>query len=195
MIRCLAALALFVIALMLSPFIRLDPLLHVLLQLPLLGVSGWLAFRQVRAKPGYALPLLFVVLTTLAYWMLPRSIDLALADWRVDLLKLASLPLLVGAPLAMAWPGLHPILRGLLKAQTISMLGVLGFLYTHAPVRICNAYLVSDQERLGQGFLAAALLLAVCWSFPVVFAKDPVPGNHNPENRNPENHDLVRHPL
>ena len=91
----------------------------------------------------------------------------------MDLGKFLSVSLLVGAPLGMAWSRLHPLLRGFVKAQSVSMLGVLGFLYTHAPVRICNSYLVSDQERLGVGFLLVAGGLAACWSLPLLTGGPP----------------------
>jgi hypothetical protein len=47
------------------------------------------------------------------------------------------------------------------------MLGVLAFLYIHAPVRICNSYLVADQERLGFAFLMTAIGLAIAWAIPL----------------------------
>jgi hypothetical protein len=81
--------------------------------------------------------------------------------------KFTTLPLAAGLPLALAWPHTHRILRGLIKAEAISMLGILGFLYTHAPIRICNSYLVSDQIRLGFGFFWVAAGLSLVWSLPV----------------------------
>jgi hypothetical protein len=50
------------------------------------------------------------------------------------------------------------------------MLAVMAFLYTHAPMRLCNAYLAEDQYRLGIGFLALAFAAAVAWIAPLLFA-------------------------
>jgi len=43
------------------------------------------------------------------------------------------------------------------------MLAVLGWLYIVAPVRICNNYLVNQQESAGWWMVDLALLLFGCW--------------------------------
>lgn len=148
-----------------------DPVTHVLVQLPLLAVAGALVADCFSIDGGAwnrgGITSLLFALFAIAFWMLPRSIDAALTSPEVALAKFISIPLLVGAPLAMGWKRAHPLLRGFLKAQAISMLGILAFLYTHAPIRICNAYLRSDQERLGYGFLFAAFGLALLWIIPL----------------------------
>lgn len=160
-----------------------DPVTHVLLQLPLLALAGALIAKALLEdrhwcqspwlKGGLA-PILIAIFT-IAFWMLPRSIDAALTDPRMEIAKFVTVPLLVGAPLAIAWPKAHPLLRGFLKAEAVSMLAVMAFLYTHAPVRICNAYLVGDQERLGLCFLLAAILCAVLWTGPIFWDRRPHP--------------------
>jgi hypothetical protein len=64
----------------------------------------------------------------------------------------------------------HPLTRAVIKAQTVSILAVMAFLYTHAPMRLCNAYLAEDQYRLGIGFLALAFTAATAWIAPLLFA-------------------------
>jgi len=171
--------ALVALCLALQPAAETDPVVHVLLQLPLLALAGGIAARRIDLPAGYAAAALIVALVAIAFWMLPRSIDAALTDWRMGAVKFVSVPLLIGAPLSACWRHLHPVLRGFLKAQAISMLCVLGFLYTHAPLRICNAYLVNDQERLGVGFLIVAAALAIVWSIPVLFGA-PSPSTEKP---------------
>lgn len=151
-----------------------DPVTHMLVLLPALALAGWLmasALRaqrfQLRRTDANALTLLSVF--AILFWMLPRYIDASLTDPVVGAAKFISIPLCVGAVLAVSWRATHPLLRGFLKANALSMLGVLAFLYTHAPVRICNSYLVVDQERLGYGFLFAALILGVTWTAPLFF--------------------------
>ena len=148
-----------------------DPVTHVLVQLPALAVTGAL-FAPIFSVDGGAwnrggIPTLLVALFAIVFWMLPSSIDSALTSPVVEAAKFVSVPFLIGVPLAMGWKRAHPLLRGFIKAQAISMLGILAFLYTHAPVRICNAYLVGDQERLGYGFLFAALGVSLLWIIPL----------------------------
>ena len=162
-----------------------DPVTHLLLQLPLLALAGTLIakalledrhWRQSSWMNGGLAPILIAIFT-IAFWMLPRSIDDALSDPGMEIAKFVTVPLLIGAPLTIGWPKAHPLLRGFLKAEAVSMLAVMAFLYTHAPIRICNAYLVSDQERLGHGFLLAAILCAVLWTWPIFWdrRRHPVP--------------------
>jgi len=149
-----------------------DPVTHVLVLLPALAAAGWLAATALTAHgwklaEAHANSVTLISVFTIAFWMLPRYIDASLTDPMVEAAKFVSLPLLVGAALAVAWPSTHPILRGFLKANAISMLGVMAFLYTHAPIRICNSYLVQDQEQLGYAFLCLAIALSVAWAIPL----------------------------
>ncbi|WP_350333659.1 hypothetical protein [Coralliovum pocilloporae] len=172
MIRLPLALLMLIAALWLIPHAERDPVIHVLVQIPLLvgiGVAGAWGFQNSRDRYS----LLIVALFTLAFWMLPRSIDAALGSLWVDGAKFITLPLLAGVPFTLCWSSLTPMLRGFLKANALSMLGVLGFLYIHAPVRICNSYLVSDQERLGYGFLYLAAGLIILWGWPLLFGALP----------------------
>ncbi len=170
-VNVVTAAVLFSICLVLRQPLESDPVTHILVQLPLLAVAGALAVRDLSIGHGDwnrgGVAALLIALFTIAYWMLPRSIDAALQSPVVGTAKFISVPLLVGVPLAIAWSRAHPLLRGFLKAEAISMLGVLAFLYTHAPFRICNAYLVNDQERLGYGFFFVAIGLSLIWIFPL----------------------------
>ncbi len=157
-----------VFALGLSPYVTSDPVLHVLVQIPLLLLSGGFAASRMTISKNTAYAFLIIGLITLIYWMLPRSIDAALSSPWNNAGKFVSLPLLAGAPLVLSWKYLHPVLRGFLKANAISMLAILAFLYIHAPIRICNSYLVSDQKNLGYGFFFVAIFLALYWSWPLI---------------------------
>ena len=145
---------------------------HVLVQLPLLAFAGALLVGdKTIAKNGWnkgGFTALFVALFAIAFCMLPRSIDAALASPLMEVAKFVSIPLLVGVTLKLAWNDAHPLLRGFIKAQTISMLAVLAFVYTHAPVRLCNSYLINEQEHLGYGFLLVAISLAIYWISPLL---------------------------
>lgn len=170
------------VAVALQPQVAADPVVHVLLQMPALAVSGAFLPLAGRSAPReWVGPLFILALTTAAFWMLPRSVDAALGDWASLALKYVSLPLGVGLPLALTWRRLGPVARGFIKAQTLSMLLFLAFLYTHAPVRICNLYLVDDQQRLGVGFAVAAIGLTFIWLTPIFFGS-PSQGRKGPHH-------------
>jgi hypothetical protein len=109
-----------------------------------------------------------LVIFTTAFWMLPRSVDSALQYTGYEVLKFLSLPT-AGAALASSFPRTHPLLGGVLKANLISMLGVLAWVYTAAPVRLCNSYLGSDQKMLGTGMAVLAGVLSISWGVALLF--------------------------
>ena len=149
-----------------------DPVTHVLVQLPVLAISGYLFVagpggQYPRITEPLANAISLVAVFAILFWMLPRYIDAALVNPVAELAKFVSIPVFIGGSLGVSWAKSNPFLRGFLKANALSMLGVLAFLYIHAPVRICNSYLVADQERLGFTFLISAFGLAVAWSIPL----------------------------
>ncbi len=149
-----------------------DPVKHVLLQLPFLATSGYLfaiglGVRNLRINKSIANAFSLISVFVILFWMLPRYIDASLVNPMVEFAKFVSIPLFVGGSLAIGWEKSNPFLCGFLKANSLSMLGVLAFLYTYAPVRICNSYLVIDQERLGAAFLITAIGLALAWAIPL----------------------------
>jgi hypothetical protein len=179
-----AAAGIGLIALLGSPLLRtpLEASLvgHVLVQMPLLALSGWLLagtlaprFDAVMARwnRGGVAGLMAVIFTAL-FWMLPLSVDRAVQDGGYEGLKFMSLPC-AGAALALSVRRMQPLLIGALKANLISMLGVLTWLYAAAPVRLCNSYLRSDQETLGAAMAFLALTLAVTWGSSVLFGARP----------------------
>lgn len=175
--RVATAAVLLLAAVMLREPLEALPLTHVLVQLPMLAWAGAIMAPATRLGQGEwnrgGWTSLIVAGSGIAFWMLPRHIDAAIADSAWEVGKFVSLPLLIGLPLRLGWMRAHPLLRGVLKAKALSMLGVMAFLYTHAPVRLCNAYLMEDQYRLGVGFLAVALLLAAAWSAPLFVPRPP----------------------
>ncbi|WP_025041759.1 hypothetical protein [Nitrosospira briensis] len=144
---------------------------HMLVQMPLLVILGIIACRllpvhwqnAVLAGVGGSVPCVVVALFASSYWMLPRALDAALTDPLAEVGKFLSLPLLVGFPLVLAWRRLTLIGRGFVWTNFISMLAVLGWLYIVAPVRVCNSYLVNDQEHAGWYMVIGSILLFVWW--------------------------------
>jgi hypothetical protein len=144
---------------------------HMLVQMPLLVVIGIIAARLVPGRMqdslliqfGGAWPCVIAALFASSYWMLPRALDAALTDPWAEVAKFLSLPFLVGFPLVLAWRRLTLIGRGFVWTNFFSMLAVLGWLYIVAPVRVCNSYLVNDQENAGWYMVIASVLLFFWW--------------------------------
>jgi hypothetical protein len=152
---------------------------HMLLQIPLLAVAGGIAAvsipqswkERIGAWNERGVSGVMLALIASAWWMLPRALDAALASPVVEIAKFVSLPLCVGAPIALSWPRLHTIGRGFVLANVAPMWAVVGWLYIAAPLRVCNFYLVDQQVTAGLGLLwvsiAAALAFAATAFLPV----------------------------
>jgi hypothetical protein len=142
---------------------------HMLVQIPLLALAGSLVAHGASGGRGAVfagfntggVPGLLVALFAAAAWMLPRMLDAALRSALVEAAKFITVPLLVGAPLALSWPLLPPVARGVVWANLISHAAVLGWLYSVAPNRLCTRYLLDQQATLGTTLLIVA---AVCCS-------------------------------
>lgn len=63
-------------------------------------------------------------------------------------------------PLAWSWPRIHPIIRGFVWSNLVSMLFVMSWLYLSAPVRLCNNFLQQQQSLLGKSSILVGILLA-----------------------------------
>jgi hypothetical protein len=87
---------------------------------------------------------------TAAFWMVPRLLDSAVAQPAVDAARYLSLPLLIGLPFSVSWPRMSFIVRGVFLLECIATLFRMGWLYLIWPDRLCNSYLLDDQQRLGQ---------------------------------------------
>lgn len=144
---------------------------QMLLQIPLLVVAGLLLPRSlprralaiVAAWNHRGISTLVLASVTSAFWMLPRMLDAAVNDPLVAIAKFLSVPLLIGLPFALGWPRMSFIVRGVFLVEFIATFFRLGWLYLIWPERLCNNYLLDDQQRLGQYMLliGATLLLGV----------------------------------
>lgn len=145
---------------------------HVLIELPLLAVGGMLIGRFIlerrprlgRTIEKYGIAALLTALFVFLYWMLPQSLDASLADPVYATAKFISLPVLLGIPLALLGAYAFPIVKGFVVCNLISMLLVLGWLYTTAPIQLCNFYMQSEQEQLGRLMIVLACLAFFYWA-------------------------------
>ena len=161
---------------------------HMVLQFPLLLLAGALlaAALPPRARGAVArwnahgIAGLVGVAGVLAVLMVPRALDLALRDGAIDAAKYAAL-VLAGAALRLSWRAAGLVVQGFFLGNVLPMTAVVGQLYIDAPLRLCNAYLLDDQARLGNWLVTAAallirgakpsklpaLLLAPCWLWTI----------------------------
>jgi hypothetical protein len=172
---CLAGAALWA-ALAVSPLrhaLESTMTLQMLVQIPLLALAGawlaqgtpdWLDRHLARWNYQGIGGLLLASLTGMV-WMLPLALDAALDDPRFTLAKFLSVPLLIGAPVALSWPRAGFVVRGVVLLELTATAFRLGWLYLISPVRLCSNYLLDDQERLGRLLLAigVAIVLLLAW--------------------------------
>lgn len=140
---------------------------HMLVQIPLLAIVGALGVtavpQRVRARiaewnrAGVSGTLLALIASS--WWMVPRALDWALASPLMEAAKFVTLPLFVGAPLALSWTALGTMGRGFVIANVLPMWAVVGWAYIAAPVRVCNYYLVDQQVAAGVGLVIVSIAL------------------------------------
>lgn len=150
-------------------------IIHMLVQLPLLIVSGWLLAKAVINRwtnfltawntNGVSGIILFVVITM--YWMLPRALDEALTISYIEIFKYISLPL-VGLLLRDSWNKLQTVGKSFIFLNYLSMFGLMAWLYIDSPIQICNNYLETQQKVLGWGFLVITIWM-ILYLVQVVF--------------------------
>jgi hypothetical protein len=161
----LAAASALVLVLLAPPVRRLlesSMTVQMLAQLPLLAACGVLLARAIPARAAAWLEPwnhggvsgLILASVSSAYWMLPRALDAGVTEPWITFAKFLALPLLTGLPLALAWPRMTFIVKGVLTVEVLATLFRLGWLYLASPDQLCNLYRIDDQQRLGCWLLA-----------------------------------------
>lgn len=160
-----AAAALVLVMPPLDPFLDAVMRRHVEWQMPALVVLGYLAGSGhiprwfAAANPSGLLGLAFA-LGSMALWMIPRSLDVAVVHNAVDQLLHASM---FGSGLALAWslPLASFALRMALGIHGVAMIGALGIMYSEFPRLICATYNLQQQRAVGGDLQAIAVVLWV----------------------------------
>ena len=167
-------LALALLALLLVPALRqwltASMWRHMVLQYPLWMLVGALlaaglspaARVRVARWNAYGISGLVGAGVVLAVLMVPRVLDLVLVSSSLEVTKCTAL-LLAGAALWLSWRPAGLVVQGFFLGNMLPMTAVVGQLYIDSPLRLCNAYLLDDQARLGQWLVTTAVLLAVGW--------------------------------
>jgi len=175
-----AALALLCLGVALGAYRPLTSLmsLHMLVQIPLLALAGVFAELAARRRPAtsvasdtkrgpwscneYGVPGLLLASLAGTAWMIPKALDDALTDWRVAAFKYVGLPVagwVLSASLRLA----PAVIKLFFLGNFCWMAAIVGMLYLDQPVRLCNAYLLDDQDWAGRGLIALAIILPLGW--------------------------------
>ena len=94
--------------------------------------------------------------------MIPRVLDQGLVDARMEAMKIAML-LFVGAAIGPSWRAAGPVVQAFFLGSLLPMMVVIGSLYRDSPLRLCNAYRLDEQQRLGTELIYIAVAGAGCW--------------------------------
>ena len=144
--------------------------LHMLVQYPawlMAGglLMGWVPRRwQGRLQRWNELGVagLLAAALAMAVLMVPRVLDLALVDMRVEAIKLLAL-VLSGAALRLSWQPSGTVVQAFFLGNVLPMLAVAGTLYQDSPTRLCSAYLLDDQQTLGAVLIGVAAGILALW--------------------------------
>ncbi|HEY8051336.1 MAG TPA: hypothetical protein VIE42_00840 [Steroidobacteraceae bacterium] len=153
--------------------------MQMLVQIPLLVGVG-LLLRAVLPERAVAVTAswdyggvsgLLLASFAAAFWALPRSLDAAVTAPMMASLKYLTVPLLIGLPFAVSWPRMSFIVRGVFLLEFIATLFRMGWLYLIWPDRLCNNYLLDDQQRLGQYLVLAGVALCILSGWKLLWGR------------------------
>ena len=145
---------------------------HMVFQMPLLVLGGWLAVRAL--PPYFSAPVVasfnqfgltgfMAAQVIVAYWMLPSAIDRAVVLPSVDAVKLLTL-FITGMLLADAFKRAPGALQLFFMGYWVSMMAWLGIYFATTDLRLCNAYSLQSQSNTGWGLLALGIALCMAWA-------------------------------
>lgn len=143
---------------------------HMLVQFPALVAAGALLASacqerlRARVQQWNVLGIAGLVVSAgvLAVSMIPRLLDLALVDPRVEVVKWLAL-LLCGLALRLSWSRAGVVVQGFFLGNVLPMTAVAGILYQEAPERLCNGYRLDEQLLVGQALVWLSIAVGVAW--------------------------------
>ena len=144
---------------------------HMVFQMPLLVLGGWLAalalprlvlLQRVAGFNAFGLTGFMAAQIIIAYWMLPLAIDRAVVLPLVDALKLITL-FGSGMLLADAFRRAPAVLQLFFVGYWVSMMCWLGIYFATTDLRLCNAYSLQSQINTGWGLLMLGISLSIAW--------------------------------
>lgn len=144
---------------------------HMVFQMPLLVLGGWLAarawpprfsMRSLASFNQFGLTGFMAAQVIVAYWMLPLAVDRAVVLPLVDGLKLVTL-FIGGMLLADAFKRAPSELQLFFMGYWVSMMAWLGIYFATTDRRLCNAYSLESQVNTGWGLVALGAALGTVW--------------------------------
>jgi hypothetical protein len=78
---------------------------------------------------------------------------------------------LSGAAFRLSWRRAGVVVQAFFLGNVLGMTAVVGMLYQDSATRICNAYLLDDQQKLGIALVWIALELATLWAASLASAQ------------------------
>lgn len=150
----------------LDPFLDAAMARHVLLQIPALFFLGFIAGRSnwisVKRYNLLGLAGLVFFIGSLLFWMIPRSLDAAVSDNRIDQLMHLNI-IAAGWALSKSLPLMPVIMRVALGMYGLTMIISLGAIYSSYDALICAVYSIGQQKETGWYLfrIAAALFLVL----------------------------------
>ncbi|MCC2594790.1 hypothetical protein LKR43_00375 [Pusillimonas sp. MFBS29] len=151
---------------------------HMLLHIPMILFAGlaagaaWCSSRQARSwkRAGrvwaryneQGVPGLLLAALVSAYWMIPKSLDDVMLFPMVAMVKYVGL-FITGVVLFDALRRANSVITLFFLGNLSWMMAVVGLIYQEDNSRLCNAYLLSDQEMAGRGLVVLAVVVPVVW--------------------------------
>jgi hypothetical protein len=158
------------------PWLEATMARHMVAELPLLFVAGWLAAHVAGGVDGmrwqrwnaYRPAMLLAVLLVTSVWMLPVALDYAVINPAVNVLKMAAM-LLAGFLAGVAWRYAGAILQGFFIVNWAWMTVTAGLLYQDAPQQLCSVYLSDQQWTAGVALVTLGAAVLTIWLLHAVF--------------------------
>lgn len=150
---------------------------HMVIQMPMLVLGGWLVMRHIANKRvshllatwnRYGLTGFIGAQAIVAYWMLPLAIDRAVVLPQIDALKLVSL-FTCGAMLRHSVERSPAVLQLFFVGYTVSMMTWLGIYFATTDLRLCNAYSLESQTSAGRGIMVLGIALGCVWAISAIW--------------------------
>jgi hypothetical protein len=173
----IAALACLLLAAVPRHWLEASMLRHMLLQLPLLVVAGWLlagaGWLRTKAAPPrrtlrtiafdqHGVTGLTALLFISAYWMIPRALEQSINSPLAEVAKFISL-LALGGTLPGSLRRANWIVQLFFLGNFSWMMAIAGIQYQNMPQRLCNAYLLDDQIATGIALVIVSIAIAAAW--------------------------------
>jgi hypothetical protein len=147
---------------------------HMLIEFPLLLIAGAAIGRALDERLGaqiaccnqMGLAGFAFASITLAYWMIPAALDMALLDESVAVGKYISL-VASGALLWSSFAAAPLAVQAFFVGNFACMTATVGLIYQSAPQQLCLNYQADAQWAAGEGLVAVAAIAACTWCVSV----------------------------